>query len=112
MEKIMITIESVSRFRWNAELGAKLKLRRTSDKLSRATFADRVASVVEPPEGKTVSRIKPESFSTKYLERLEKGEPDSVALESLIAIAQALGIGVDELLAAEDTIKIISHKST
>lgn len=110
MEKIMITIKSVSRFRWNAELGAKLKLRRTSGKLSRATLAERVAAIVEPPEEKTVSRIRPESFSTKYLERLEKGEPNSVALESLTAIAQALGVGIDELLPAEDTIKIISQE--
>ena len=111
MEKIMITIKSVSRFRWNAELGAKLKLIRMAHKLSRATLAQRVAAVVEPPEEKTVSRIRPESFSTKYLERLEKGEPSSVALESLIAIAQSLGIGIDELLLAEDTIKIISQES-
>jgi transcriptional regulator with XRE-family HTH domain len=111
MEKIMITIESVSRFRWNAELGAKLKLRRTSDKLSRATLAERVAAAIELPEEKTVSKLRAESFSTKYLEMLEKGVPNSVALESLKAIAEALGIGVDELLSAEDTIRIIYREN-
>lgn len=108
MEKIMIMIELVSRFQWNPELGQKLKTNRTAKKLSRLALVEKTAAILEPPKGKTLSQIRAENLSTKYIERLEKGEPNSISLESLMAIAKALEIGVEELLSTEGTIKIIS----
>jgi transcriptional regulator with XRE-family HTH domain len=111
MEKIMIMIELVSRFQWNPELGQKLKLKRTARKLSRLALVEKIATIIEPPKGKTLSQIRAENLSTKYIERLERGEPNSISLESLLAIAKALNVGAEELLSAEGTIKIISQES-
>ena len=108
----MISIEAVSRFRWNPELGARLKLLRTSRKISRASLVATIAIDLKVLIGESRNTIKPDNLSTKYIERLEKGEPDSIALESLQAISKALGVGADDLLGAEETLKIVSKKST
>jgi transcriptional regulator with XRE-family HTH domain len=108
----MISIEAVSRFRWNPELGAKLKLLRTTRKISRAALVATVAIELKSLIGESRGTIRPDSLSTKYIERLEKGEPDSIALESLQAISKALGVGADSLLSAEETILVVSNKST
>jgi transcriptional regulator with XRE-family HTH domain len=110
MEKIMVSIEVVSRFRWGHTLGEKLKALRVSKGFSRAALVAAMASDLrgaansEPP-----LKIKADNLSIKYIQRLETGESDSIALEALQSMAIILGTSVDELLGAEQTLKIISR---
>lgn len=105
----MIAIELVYRFHWSAELGEKLRLIRDASKISRQALVDKISSQ-DLPESSALGHLKPEGFSTKYIERLEKAEVDSISQVSLIAIAKALGVGPEELLPKEGIIKIFSQE--
>jgi transcriptional regulator with XRE-family HTH domain len=106
----MISIEAVSRFRWNQDLGEKLKILRMNKKISRAALVTAMAGDLknstsnDPP-----LKIKAENLSLKYIQRLENGESDSIALEALQSIAIALDVSIDELLGADQTLKIVSR---
>jgi transcriptional regulator with XRE-family HTH domain len=109
----MITIEAVARFRWNPELGAKLKTLRTSQKLSRAALVKLVSENLTISIGKEgKGHLIPDRLTTKYIERLEIGDLASISLEALQALAKALGVRADDLLQAEETIVIFSKQST
>jgi transcriptional regulator with XRE-family HTH domain len=106
VEKIMISIEAVSRFRWNQDLGEKLKILRTNKKISRAALVTAMAGDLKNSVGNDPPlKIKAENLSLKYIQRLENGESDSIALEALQSIAIALDVSIDELLGADQTLK-------
>lgn len=105
----MISIEAVSRFKWSRELGERLKSLRTTRKISRASLVAEMAVnlkllIKEPRESRNA--VNPDTLSPKYIERLEKGETDSIALESLQSISRVLGVGADDLLGGDVSIKI------
>ena len=105
----MITIEAVAWFRWNPDLGAKLKELRTSRKLSRAALVKLVSENLTVSIGKEgKGHLIPDRLTTKYIERLEIGDLASISLEALQAIAKALDVGADDLLNPEETIIIFS----
>lgn len=107
----MITIEAVARFRWNPDLGAKLKELRTSQKLSRAALVKLVSEFLTISIGKEgKGHLVPDRLTTKYIERLEIGDLASISLEALQALAKALGVGVDDLLNPDQTLKISFKK--
>jgi transcriptional regulator with XRE-family HTH domain len=94
MEKIMVPIEAISRFRWDADCGVRLKELR--GKKSRAILAKEIASSLEIPEA--IGKMKPESCSARYIQKLEEGDMNSIPTEMLAAIVRVLGTTTGEIL--------------
>lgn len=109
----MIAIDAVARFRWNHELGARLKALRKANKLSRVALVVKVAELLKISIGEEGrGHLIPDRLTTKYIERLETGDLASISLEALLALAGALGTTADELLGADQTIRIFSRETT
>jgi transcriptional regulator with XRE-family HTH domain len=94
MEKMMVPIEAISRFRWDADCGVRLKKLR--GKKGRATLAIEIASSLEIVEA--IGNMRPESCSARYIQKLEEGDMNSIAPEMLHAIVKVLGTSIGEIL--------------
>jgi transcriptional regulator with XRE-family HTH domain len=94
MEKMMVPIEAISRFRWNADCGVRLKSLR--GKKSRVVLASEIASSLVLPEA--IGNMKPESCSARYIQKLEEGDMNSIAPEMLFAIVKVLETSISEIL--------------
>jgi transcriptional regulator with XRE-family HTH domain len=92
----MIPLTAVSRFKWDSTHGKALEFQRGS--ISRQDFAKAVAEKLELPDGKLSGRLKADSCSARYIQKLEKAEMVSIPIEIARAISKVLGIEVEELL--------------
>lgn len=96
-EKItMVPLASVSRFRWDEKCGQRLEDLR--GRMSRQDFATAVAEKLELPDGRLSGRLKADSCSARYIQKLEKAEMVSIPIEMATAIAIVLDMEVEELL--------------
>jgi hypothetical protein len=96
-EKItMVPLTSVSRFKWDEKCGQRLEALR--GRTSRQEFAIAVADKLELPDGRLSGRLKADSCSARYIQKLEKAEMVSIPIEMATAIAIVLGMEVEELL--------------
>jgi hypothetical protein len=93
---IMVPLTSVSRFRWDEKCGERLEALR--GRTSRENFAALVAENLELPEGRLSGRLKADSCSARYIQKLEKAEMVSIPIEMATAIAIVLEMEVEELL--------------
>jgi DNA-binding Xre family transcriptional regulator len=94
MEKIMVPIEAISRFRWDADCG--IRLRELRGKKSRIALAKEIASSLEIEEA--IGKMKPESCSARYIQKLEEGDMNTIPTEMLSAIVAVLGTTTGEIL--------------
>ena len=92
----MVPLTSVSRFKWDEKCGQRLEALR--GRTSRQEFAIAVADKLELPDGRLSGRLKADSCSARYIQKLEKAEMVSIPIEMATAIAIVLGMEVEELL--------------
>jgi transcriptional regulator with XRE-family HTH domain len=103
-ETMMVDLDLVARFVWRPENGAKLRAVREQKQFSRPVLASSLAARLK--DSPTA-----EGLSTKYIERLEAGVLKTVSAESLSAIASLLGVGCEDLLLQNHSVKIIYRDS-
>jgi hypothetical protein len=95
-EIIMVPLNAISRFRWDKNCGLRLKQYR--DKISRARLAGLVADKLGSPSTDSGGRLREDSCSSKYIQRLEEAQILSISTEVLTMIAEILEIRIDDLL--------------
>jgi hypothetical protein len=95
-EIIMLPLAAVSRFKWDETCGQRLE--RYRGRISRQDFAAQVAAKLDLPEGRLSGRLKADSCSARYIQKLEKAEMVSIPTEIITAISYVLEIGIEDLL--------------
>ncbi len=81
----MISLEYVSRLKWDKNLGKTLKGFRRQTKTSRRKLSQQL-------------KLAGHDYSHQYLQQLEDGRSETIALSLLLAICLELGISLGQVL--------------